>query len=40
MFNLEKAHMIMDEMVANGEIVETNRGRILAPVQLFDKIEK
>ena len=32
--------MIMDEMVANGEIVETNRGRILAPVQLFDKIEK
>lgn len=32
MFNIEKAHMILDEVVANGEIVETNRIRILAPV--------
>jgi hypothetical protein len=33
MFNVEKAHMILDEVVSNGEIVETNRSRILAPVR-------
>jgi hypothetical protein len=32
MFNVEKAHMILDEIVVNGEIIETNRTRILAPV--------
>lgn len=40
MFNLEKAHMILDEIVANGEIVETNKARILAPVRLWDKVDK
>ena len=34
MFNIEKAHMILDEIVVNGEIIETNRTRILAPVRL------
>jgi hypothetical protein len=33
MFNIEKAHMILDEIVVNGEIMETNRTRILAPVR-------
>lgn len=40
MFNIEKAHMILDEIVVNGEIVETNRTRILAPVRIIDKASK
>jgi AP-4 complex subunit sigma-1 len=32
MFNIEKAHFIIDEMVANGLIVETNKANILNPV--------
>lgn len=39
MFNLEKAHYILDEMVMNGTIVETSRLKVLMPVQLLDKIE-
>ena len=37
MFNLEKAHFILDEMVMNGQIIETNKMNVLAPVQLLDK---
>lgn len=37
MFNIEKAHFILDEMVANGYIVEMNRANILQPLQLMDK---
>ena len=37
MFNLEKAHFILDEMVMNGSIIETNKNNILAPVHLIDK---
>ena len=40
MFNIEKAHFILDEMVANGEIVETNKTRILAPVRVIDRVNK
>ena len=40
MFNIEKAHSILDEIVANGEIVESNRTRILAPVKVIDKVSK
>jgi AP-4 complex subunit sigma-1 len=29
MFNIEKAHYILDEMIANGQIVETNKALIL-----------
>uniref|UniRef100_A0A8C4TSX0 AP complex mu/sigma subunit domain-containing protein n=1 Tax=Falco tinnunculus TaxID=100819 RepID=A0A8C4TSX0_FALTI len=36
MFNLDRVHIILDEMVLNGCIVETNRNRILAP--LLNKI--
>ena len=32
MFNIEKAHFIIDEMVNNGQIVETNKTLILNPV--------
>lgn len=37
MFNLEMAHFIVDEMLMNGCIVETNKQNVLAPVQLLDK---
>ena len=37
MFNLEKAHYILDEMVMNGCIIETNKNNVLAPIQLLDK---
>ena len=37
MFNIDKAHMILDEMIANGEIAETNKDRILAPIVVLDK---
>ena len=37
MFHLDKAHFILDEMVMNGCIVETNRTKVLTPVQLLDQ---
>jgi AP-4 complex subunit sigma-1 len=32
MFNIEKAHFIVDEMIMNGHIVETNKSNVLSPV--------
>ena len=29
--------MILDEMIMNGQIVETNKNRILAPIIVLDK---
>jgi AP-4 complex subunit sigma-1 len=37
MFHIEKAHYIVDEMVANGAIVENNKANILKPLELLDK---
>ncbi len=37
MFHIEKAHYIVDEMVANGAIVENNKTNILKPLGLIDK---
>jgi len=37
MFNIEKAHYILDEMVMNGCIVETNKSLVLAPIFQLDK---
>ncbi|WVZ15270.1 hypothetical protein V8G54_012836 [Vigna mungo] len=37
MFHLEKAHFMLEEMVMNGCIVETNKSNILTPIQLMDK---
>mmetsp|Transcript_14338 Transcript_14338/g.12169 ORF Transcript_14338/g.12169 Transcript_14338/m.12169 type:complete len:143 (+) Transcript_14338:76-504(+) len=37
MFNIEKAHYILDEMVMNGCIVETNKAVILNPIHALDK---
>eukprot|EP00894_Picocystis_sp_ML_P002775 jgi/Pico_ML_1/53292/g3864.t1 len=36
MHNLEKAHFILDEMLVNGYIVETNKANILQPLALLD----
>ncbi|CAM9143623.1 unnamed protein product [Phaeothamnion confervicola] len=38
MFNLEKTHFILDEMVLNGFVVEGNKDNVLRPVQLMDKV--
>ncbi|XP_059812216.1 AP-4 complex subunit sigma-1 isoform X3 [Hypanus sabinus] len=38
MFNLDKVHVILDEMILNGRIVETNKSRILAPLLALDKM--
>jgi len=37
MFNLEKAHFILDEMVMNGCIVETNKANVLNPLLTMEK---
>lgn len=38
MFNLDKVHIILDEMILNGHIVETNKNQILAPLLALDKM--
>ena len=37
MFNLEKAHFILDEMVQNGYIVDTNKFNALNPLYLMER---
>jgi AP-4 complex subunit sigma-1 len=37
---LIQVHYIMDEMLLNGCIVDTNKANILEPVQLLETIEK
>jgi AP-4 complex subunit sigma-1 len=32
-----QAHFVLDEMLMNGCIVETNKGNVLMPVQLLDR---
>lgn len=38
MFSLETTHHIIDEMLANGCIVETNKANALTPVQLLERV--
>ncbi|EKX73799.1 clathrin coat assembly protein, putative [Theileria equi strain WA] len=40
MFNLEKAHFILNEMVINGKIVDTNKTNVLYPISLYDCTNK
>jgi len=35
MFNLEKAHIIVQEMILNGCIAETNKNSVLQPITLW-----
>ena len=37
MFNLERAHFILDEMISSGMIVETNKANILKPLTLLTR---
>ena len=37
MFNLEKAHFILDEMVVDGCIVETNKSNVLTPIYMLER---
>ncbi|TDG98530.1 hypothetical protein EPR50_G00201120 [Perca flavescens] len=38
MFNVDRVHIILDEMIQNGRVVETNRSRVLAPLAALDKM--
>ena len=38
MFSLDTTHHIIDEMVANGCVVETNKANALMPVQLLERL--
>ncbi|KAM9777814.1 AP-4 complex subunit sigma-1 [Neosynchiropus ocellatus] len=38
MFNLDRVHVILDEMVQNGNVVETNKINALAPLAALDKM--
>jgi hypothetical protein len=38
--NVDKVYMILDEMIIEGYISETNQDRILAPLQLLDTVRK
>ncbi|CAB1335432.1 unnamed protein product [Coregonus sp. 'balchen'] len=40
MFNLDKVHIILDEMIQNGHIVETNKNHILAPLLALDQMSE
>ncbi len=40
MFNVEKAHFILEEMLANGGIMDTNKTTVLQSVMLMDKEQK
>ena len=37
MYQLEQVHFLLDEMVMNGYIVETNKSNILRPIDLMDR---
>lgn len=37
MFNLEKAHFIVQEFVMNGCVLDTNKTNILSPIYQIDK---
>lgn len=38
MFNLEKAHFIVQEFILNGCIVDCNKSNVLLPIQVLDKL--
>ncbi len=40
MFNVEKAHFILEEMLANGCVVDTNKTNVLQSVMLMEKEQK
>jgi AP-4 complex subunit sigma-1 len=39
MYNIEKTHYVLDEMVLNGCIVEANKTNVLSYIKELDKAE-
>lgn len=39
MFNMEKVHYILEEMICNGYVVDSNKKNILFPLMLMDELE-
>jgi AP-4 complex subunit sigma-1 len=37
MYNIEKAHFIVQEMIMNGCVIESNKANVLSAIQLLDK---
>ncbi len=37
MYQLEQVHFLLDEMVMNGYIVETNKMNVLRPLELMER---
>lgn len=40
MYHIDRAHMILDEMVMNGQIVEMNRTNILSSIAMLERAAK
>eukprot|EP00587_Corethron_hystrix_P014594 CAMPEP_0113299722 /NCGR_PEP_ID=MMETSP0010_2-20120614/1643_1 /TAXON_ID=216773 ORGANISM="Corethron hystrix, Strain 308" /NCGR_SAMPLE_ID=MMETSP0010_2 /ASSEMBLY_ACC=CAM_ASM_000155 /LENGTH=60 /DNA_ID=CAMNT_0000153013 /DNA_START=342 /DNA_END=524 /DNA_ORIENTATION=+ /assembly_acc=CAM_ASM_000155 len=40
MYQMEKVHFIVDEIVMNGYVMETNKSNILKPIDLIEKESK
>mmetsp|Transcript_8006 Transcript_8006/g.26616 ORF Transcript_8006/g.26616 Transcript_8006/m.26616 type:complete len:145 (-) Transcript_8006:944-1378(-) len=40
MYQLDRAYAVLDEMVMNGSVAETNKINILYPVQLVDQLKE
>lgn len=40
MYQLEQVHFLLDEMVMNGYVVETNKSNVLRPIDLMDRESK
>jgi len=37
LLNIDRVHMIIDEMISDGRIVESSQSRILAPMHVLDR---
>ena len=40
MYQLEQVHFLLDEMVMNGYVVETNKSNVLKPIDLIERESK
>ena len=37
LLNIDRVHMIIDEMISDGRIVESSQSRVLAPMHVLDQ---
>ena len=40
LFNIDRLHMVLEEMVVDGEIVETSTKNALSAIQMLDSISR